>query len=236
MPTTLLLFSLAAILSLFHMGRGNNLCSWSQRMIPKKATGDITLEVPIVQSYWTGYLGNEQFGTYGWAKGWCSYSEGYFRCPYTAHDGYYATSVTLPNVEKISYAMLESEFPVTIHKPGDESIPGFYVEEGQRLDICTDGKSVHLEFLLNGKESDLQDILCFRSGRYLCSGLRRLGTPENDKCAYSEKNGRLRLEFNLDYKYAARSFVYCYANWERTRALTYIIAWKGPAYLNNVVH
>nr|VZI25901.1 unnamed protein product [Spirometra erinaceieuropaei] len=228
MQTTLLFFRLAAILSLFHMGRGNNLCSWSQRMIPKNATGDITLEVPIVYSYRTGYLGNEPFWTYAGARGWCSYNEGYFRCPYTAHGDYYATSVTLPNVEKISYAMLESDYPITIHKPGDEGIPGFYVKEDSRLDICTNGKKVILEFVMNGNETDLRDVSCYRSGRLLCSGLQLHGTPKNANCAYNIKEGRLRFGFTVKYKKAPKSFLYCYANKEKTRALTYIIDWRGP--------
>ncbi|BHF77711.1 hypothetical protein SprV_0602082000 [Sparganum proliferum] len=51
MQTTILLFNLAAVFVLFHTGRGSKLCTWSQRLIPKNATGDITLEVPIVYSY-----------------------------------------------------------------------------------------------------------------------------------------------------------------------------------------
>nr|VZI48790.1 unnamed protein product [Spirometra erinaceieuropaei] len=79
----LLFLSLVAISLFLHMSRGNTLCTWSKRLIPKDATGDITLEVPIVDSYKEGYIGNEKFWTYIWAKGWCSYSKGYFRCPYT---------------------------------------------------------------------------------------------------------------------------------------------------------
>ncbi|BHF77898.1 hypothetical protein SprV_0602100800 [Sparganum proliferum] len=121
MKTNKFLFSFAAILSLFHTGCGEKMCSWSQRTIPRNATGDLTLEVPISYSYKVGYLGHEEFWTYGWEKGWCSYNEGYFRCPYTKHDDYDATSITLPNVEKISYVMLRSQYPITIHKSGDES-------------------------------------------------------------------------------------------------------------------
>nr|VZI25903.1 unnamed protein product [Spirometra erinaceieuropaei] len=227
MQTTIFLFYLAATFSLVRVSRGTKLCTWSQRLIPKNATGDITLEVPISYSYKTGYIGSEPFWTYAWEKGWCSYSKGYFRCPYTAHDDYYSTTLTLPNAEKISYVMLESEYPITIHKIEDESIPGFYVKKGTKLDICTDKSELELEFLLNGKESDLQDVSCYVGKKLGCSGLRQMYTHRDGRCRYSMKQGRLEMRITLQNKDETISFFYCYANKEKTTALTYIIDWRG---------
>ncbi|BHF77919.1 hypothetical protein SprV_0602102900 [Sparganum proliferum] len=222
-----LLFSFAAILSLFHTGRGEKMCSWSQRTIPRNATGDITLEVPISYSYRGGYLGHEKFWTYFWEKGWCSYNKGYFRCPYTKHDDYDATRITLPNVEKISYVMLESQYPITIHKSGDESFPGFYAKEGTALDICTDKKYVLLEWFFNGEESNLQDMSCYEDNWLACRGLRPPDAPKDKRCGYTKTNGRMEFRYTFVHKGPSKNFFYCYANKEKTRALTFIIDWRG---------
>ncbi|BHF77902.1 hypothetical protein SprV_0602101200 [Sparganum proliferum] len=227
MKTNNLLFSFAAILSLFHTGCGEKMCSWSQRTIPRNATGDLTLEVPISYSYKVGYLGNEKFWTYGWEKGWCSYNEGYFRCPYTKHDDYDATSITLPNVEKISYVMLRSQYPITIHKSGDESFPGFYAKEGTALDICTDKKYALLRWFFNGKESNLQDMSCYQDNWLACRGLRPPDAPKDKRCGYTKTNGRMEFRYTFIHKGAPYNFFYCYANKEETRALTFIIDWRG---------
>ncbi|BHF77896.1 hypothetical protein SprV_0602100600 [Sparganum proliferum] len=160
------------------------MCSWSQRTIPENATGDITLEVPISDSFKRGYLGHENFWIiYALEERWCSYNEGYFRCPYTKHDDYDATRITLPDVEKISYVMLESQYPITIHKSGDESFPGFYAKEGTALDICTDNKKyVLLEWFFNGEEANLQDMSCYRDGSPACRGLRPPNAPNDERC------------------------------------------------------
>ncbi|BHF77725.1 hypothetical protein SprV_0602083400 [Sparganum proliferum] len=229
MQAIIFLFSLATISSLFHMGRGNKLCDWSKRRIPKNATGDITLEVPIVGSYWSGYLDSGKFWTYIWARGWCSYKEGHFRCPYTKHDDYDATTLTLPNAQNISYVMLNSEYPITIHKPGDESIPGFHVDEDTKFDICTRKNNVDIYWSFNGKESDLQDISCYRSGDILCSGLRPVSTPKNGKCGYFIHHGRVTIGFELYNRNTSNSFYYCYADQRKTKALTYIIDWRGSS-------
>nr|VZI51483.1 unnamed protein product [Spirometra erinaceieuropaei] len=208
------------------MSRGNTLCTWSKRLIPKDATGDITLEVPIVDSYREGYIGNEKFWTYIWAKGWCSYSKGYFRCPYTQHDGYHSTSITLPNVEKISYAMLESQYPISIHKAEDESIPGFYVKGDTKLDRCADKHFVFMLFRLNGNRSDVKSIGCYRSGTPLCSGCESTDMPRNGGCYCNMYEGRWTVELGIPYKLASRDFIYCYVNEDKTRAMTYIIDWR----------
>ncbi|BHF77712.1 hypothetical protein SprV_0602082100 [Sparganum proliferum] len=227
MQTTLLLFSLVATFSLFHVSRGAKLCTWSQRIIPKNATGDITLEVPISYSYRTGYIGREPFWTYAGSRGWCSYNKGYFRCPYTAHDDYYATRLTLPNAEEISYVMLESEYPITLHKTEDESIPGFFVKEGTKLDICTDKKEVVVEWLFNGNESDLQHVSIYNNGKLVCSGLREAHELKDGRCKYTMSEGRLSIAYELIHNVLPRSSFYCYADKEKTIAQTYIIDWRG---------
>ncbi|BHF77723.1 hypothetical protein SprV_0602083200 [Sparganum proliferum] len=226
MQTNIFLFTLV-IISLFDVGCGNKLCDWSKRLIPKNATGDITLEVPNVGSYWGGFLGSGKFWTYLWARGWCSYKEGYFRCPYTKHDDYDATALTFSNAEKLSYVMLNSEYPVTIHKPEQENIPGFYVKEGTALDICTDNITVRLLWAFNGNESDLQDISCYTDKHNICSGLRRVSAPSNGKCGYFMNDGRVTVGYDVRNKIASKSYYYCYADKQKTRALTYIIDWRG---------
>nr|VZI52255.1 unnamed protein product [Spirometra erinaceieuropaei] len=225
MPTNVVLLSLV-IICLFHLGCGNKLCDWSKRLIPKNATGSITLEVPIETSYWSGYLGIGKFWTYIWARGWCSYKEGYFRCPYTKHEDYDATALTFSNAEKLSYVMLNSEYPITIHKPQDESIPGFYVNEGTALDICTDNITVRLLWAFNGNESDLQDISCYTSKKNICSGLRPVSWPSDGRCGYFIDDGRLTVGYDVRNRNATKSFYYCYADKQKTRALTYIIDWR----------
>nr|VZI25904.1 unnamed protein product [Spirometra erinaceieuropaei] len=226
MQTNLFLLNLV-IMSLFHFGCGSKLCDWSKRLFPKNATGNITLEVPIETSYRSGYLASGPFWTYIWARGWCSYKEGYFRCPYIKHDDYDATALTFSNAEKLSYVLLNSKYPVTIHKPEDESIPGFYVKEGTALDICTDNITLKLQWAFNGNESDLQDISCYTSGKNICSGLRRVSEPSNGKCGYYMNDGRVTVGLYVTNRRALKSFFYCYADKQKTKALTYIIDWRG---------
>nr|VZI05879.1 unnamed protein product [Spirometra erinaceieuropaei] len=226
MKANILLFSFAAIISLFYTGRGEEICSWSQRIIPRNATGDITLEVPIMNKYKGGYIGNETLWAFARDNGWCSYSGGGFVCTNTTHDGYDATSLTLSNVEEISYVMLESDYPITIHKSGDKSFLGFHAKEGTGLDICTNRKYAQIKWFFNGNESDLQDMSCYEDHKLVCSGLRPVGARKDKKCGHTKEDGRIEFRYTFFKKGVSKNFFYCYTNKEKTRALTYIIDWR----------
>nr|VZI25888.1 unnamed protein product [Spirometra erinaceieuropaei] len=229
MQKTFCLCSLALLLSILHVGCGKGVCTWSQRLIPKTATGNITLDVPIVDSYWRGYVGNETFWTYIWTRGWCSYKEGYFRCPYITRNGLDATRLTFPDAKKISYVMLRDEYPITVHKAEDGSIPGFYVEEGTKLDVCPDSETVQLFWTFNGDEGDLKDISCYTNGRRLCSGLRPSTSTNDGKCGFHRRNGRVTVGYQVHREVSAWTLYYCHANKQQTMTLTYIVNWEGAS-------
>ncbi|BHF77716.1 hypothetical protein SprV_0602082500 [Sparganum proliferum] len=124
MQTTILLFNLAAVFVLFHTGRGSKLCTWSQRLIPKNATGDITLEVPIVYSY---------------------------------------------------------------------------------------------------------EMRCYENNSLVCLGLRPPDAPKDNRCGYTKENGRMKFRYRLFRKSASKTFFFCCGNRQWTRALTYIVDWRGAS-------
>ncbi|BHF77690.1 hypothetical protein SprV_0602079900 [Sparganum proliferum] len=223
------LCSLVLLFSILHVGCGTRVCTWSQRLIPKNAAGNITIDVPIVDSYWRGYVGNEAFWTYIWARGWCSHKEGYFRCLYITHNGSDATRLTFPDAKKISYVMLRDEYPITVHKAEDESIPGFYVKEGTKLDVCPEGETVELFWTFNGNETDLKDISCYTNGRILCSGLRSSASTNDGKCEFTRRNGRVTVGYRVHREVSAWTLYYCHANKEQTMTMTYLVDWRGAS-------
>nr|VZI25887.1 unnamed protein product [Spirometra erinaceieuropaei] len=208
---------------------GQGVCTWSQRLIPKNSTGNIAFDLPVLESYWRGYLGNETFWTYPWARGWCSYKQGYFRCPYITRDDRLATQLMFPDAENISYIMLRDTFPITIHKAEDETIPGFYIEEGTKLNLCPQTGTVQLFWTFNGNESDLQDISCYTNERLLCSGLQTATSANDDNCKFHMRNGRVTVGYQVYKEVAVWTLYYCHANKEQTITLTYIVDWEAAS-------
>ncbi|BHF77709.1 hypothetical protein SprV_0602081800 [Sparganum proliferum] len=221
-----LIHLLIAGFTLFELGYGQGFCNWSRRIIPSGATGNFTVEVPIYYSYRCGYINDVPFGTYPWARGWCTYKQDYFRCSYGKRDGTHTTVLTLPQIETISYVMLEDSHPITLHKPDDKTVPGFYVKENDQLDVCSKYYTVVLWWHFNGNESDLQNISCYLNGKRFCSGLRPYGTKGRNKCGFQKAEGRIHIGY-MFYNSATRfGYYYCYVDKEQTRALTYIVDWK----------
>ncbi|BHF77689.1 hypothetical protein SprV_0602079800 [Sparganum proliferum] len=223
--TILHLFIVALVF--FESGYGQDPCNWSRRIIPRGASGNFTVEVPVHYSYWSGYINWEPFGTYFWARGWCTYKESYFRCPYGNQNGIHTTTLTLPEVENISYVMLKDSYPITLHRSEDKTVPGFYVEEGNSLDFCSEYYTFTLRWRINGKAADLKDISCYQNGEKFCSGLSPDGTGDEQKCGFVETKDGLCIGY-MFYKPTTRfGYYYCYLDKGMTKALTYIIDWKN---------
>nr|VZI25884.1 unnamed protein product [Spirometra erinaceieuropaei] len=112
-------------LTYFEYGYCQDPCNWSKRIIPRGAAGNFTVEVPIHYSYRGGYINGEPFGTYFWARGWCTHKKGYFQCPYGKRNDIHTTTLTLPQVENISYVMLKDSYPITLHRTEDKTVLTF---------------------------------------------------------------------------------------------------------------
>ncbi|BHF77705.1 hypothetical protein SprV_0602081400 [Sparganum proliferum] len=218
---------LVAGVTLFESGYGRGFCDWSRRIIPGGATGNFTVEVPISFSYWSGYINNVPFGTYPWAIGWCTYKQDYFRCSYGERDDIYTAIITLPKVETISYVMLQDDHPITLHRAEDKTVPGFYVKESDRLDICSQYYTILLRWHFNGNESELQNVRCYHNGKLFCSGLQPFELKKSEKCSFLAVVGGISIGY-MFYKPQRRfGYYYCYADKDLTKALTYIVDWKN---------
>nr|VZI25890.1 unnamed protein product [Spirometra erinaceieuropaei] len=284
---------LVAGFTFFELGYGQSFCNWSRRIIPGGATGNLTVEVPLYYSYRSGYINNVPFGTYPWARGWCTYKQDYFRCSYGERmlqilleyflrrfdinakvlppkdwtrtcvnqptatigaakwdslsspvhltgfsdillfgiqqrgDDIYTTIITLPKVETISYVRLQDSHPITLHRAGDKSVPGFYVKKSDRLDICSQYYTITLQWHFNGNESDLQNVSCYTNGRLFCSGLQPFELKQSEKCGFRPVAGGIRIGY-VFYKPRRRfGYYYCYADKDLTKALTYIVDWNN---------
>ncbi|BHF77710.1 hypothetical protein SprV_0602081900 [Sparganum proliferum] len=221
------LFQVVAFVSTFlDLGFGQKLCAWSNRLLPNGATGNFTVQVPIYFLYQNGYLNEEPFSTYFWARGWCSYKRGYFRCPYEKKQDFYATRLTLPNIQDLSYVMLRDWYPITLHRPEDETVPGFYVDKDTQLDVCPQYSTVNLRWYFNGNEADLQNVSCYQLGMRTCSGLQPFEKRENGKCRFRNVKGKISIGFMFAKPTTRLGFYYCYLDSEKTKALTYIVDWK----------
>nr|VZI25889.1 unnamed protein product [Spirometra erinaceieuropaei] len=219
--------SVSPSLNFFESGYGESICEWSKRVIPSGANGNFTITVPVYYSYRSGYINEEPFGTYPWARGWCTYKQDYFRCPYGDYNDLYTTVLTLPNIQNVSYVMLKDSRPITLHKEEDTTVPGFYVRKGHRLEVCPQYLTVNLVWYFNGNESNLQDVSCYMNGEQFCSGLQPGEKQPDEKCAYWKTNDRIRIGYRF-YKPSTRfGYYYCYLDKGLTKALTYIVDWKN---------
>nr|VZI25883.1 unnamed protein product [Spirometra erinaceieuropaei] len=227
MHMTMVLHFLMVALTFFESGFGQDPCTWSKRIIPKEAVGNYTIEVPIHYSYRRGYINEDPFGTYFWTKGWCTLKEGYFRCSYGNRNTIHTTILTLPKVETISYVMLKDRYPITLHRPEDKTVPGFYVKEGDVLDVCSNFTTYTLRWYFNGNENDLRNVSCFHNGEEFCSGLRPAKKGAEDKCAFTETSGRIRIGYTFFKPSTRFGYYYCYLDKGMTKALTYIVDWKN---------
>ncbi|BHF77685.1 hypothetical protein SprV_0602079400 [Sparganum proliferum] len=215
-------------LTFFESGYGQDPCNWSKRIIPRGAAGNFTIEVPIHNSYRSGYINGEPFGTYFWSRGWCTHKEDYFRCLYGNRNQIHTTILTLPKVEDISYVMLKDSFPITLHRPEDETVPGFYVKEGDVLDVCSNYTTYPLSWSFNGNENDLKDqVSCYQNGEKFCSGLGVGKTGTEDKCAFWKTSDRIRIRYRFFKPSTRFGYYYCYLDKGMTKALTYIVDWKN---------
>nr|VZI25882.1 unnamed protein product [Spirometra erinaceieuropaei] len=227
MHMTMALHFFIVALTFFETGFGQDPCNWSKRIIPKGAAGNFTVEVPIHYSYRRGYINEDPFGTYFWARGWCTLKEGYFRCPYGNRNNIHTTILTLPKVDDISYVMLKDRYPITLHRLEDKTVPGFYVKEGDLLDVCSNFTRYSFFWFFNGNETDLKDLSCYHNGKQFCSGLTPAKTRAEGNCIFIKKNGRIEIGYRFSKPSTRFGYYYCYLDKGMTKALTYIVDWKN---------
>ncbi|VDK35276.1 unnamed protein product [Dibothriocephalus latus] len=68
--------------------------------------------------------------------------------------------------------MLKDDYPITLHKPEEQTVPGFYVRASDSLDICSEHTMTLLRWYFNGNETDLKDLSCYVDGELFCSGVQ----------------------------------------------------------------
>nr|VZI25892.1 unnamed protein product [Spirometra erinaceieuropaei] len=136
------------------------------------------------------------------------------------------TRLTLPSIQELSYVMLKDWYPITLHRPEDKTVPGFYVDKDTQLDVCPQYSTVNLRWYFNGNEADLQNVSCYQLGIRHCSGLQPFEKQEHGKCRYRNVKGKISIGFMFAKPPTRLGFYYCYLDSEKTKALTYIVDWK----------
>ncbi|KAL7056118.1 hypothetical protein AAHC03_021083 [Spirometra sp. Aus1] len=70
-------------------------------------------------------------------------------------------------------------------------------------------------------------VSCYQNGERFCSGLGPAKTGAEDKCAFTEKSGRIRIGGRFFKPSTRFGYYYCYLDKGMTKALTYIVDWKN---------